>query len=197
MSSIRAGREESEIQSEAWVQAIREGGPEQFELLVQTYGAYIYRTVYAVLRSPHDAEDITQEVLLKIYRSLPDCRLDGFKTWMTRIAVNRAIDFKRSRARRPEELMDEPVQQVDIAKSSAGAPAVDEQVLEREEQRLVREQVAQLPDNYREVVTAYYMEHKSYEEIATQYGLERKSVESRLYRARSWMKRHWRKEDFE
>lgn len=69
--------------------------------------------------------------------------------------------------------------------------------MEREDRRQLREQVEQLPANYREVVTAYYMEDKSYEQIAAETGLERKSVESRLYRARSWMKRNWRKEDFE
>jgi RNA polymerase sigma factor (sigma-70 family) len=146
-----------------------------------------------VLHSPHDAEDVTQEVLLQIYRSLPECRLDGLKTWITRIAVNRAIDFKRSKARRPEELSIPDSAQ----EQPAGMPAAETIAMEREDRRRVRGLVDRLPDNYREVVTAYYMEDKSYEQIAAETGLERKSVESRLYRARSWIKRHWRKEDFE
>lgn len=146
-----------------------------------------------MLHSPHDAEDVTQEVLLQIYRSLPECRLDGLKTWITRIAVNRAIDFKRSKARRPEELSIPDSAQ----EQPAGMPAAETIAMEREDRRRVRGLVDRLPDNYREVVTAYYMEDKSYEQIAAETGLERKSVESRLYRARSWIKRHWRKEDFE
>lgn len=123
--------------------------------------------------------------------------MDGFKTWITRIAVNKAIDWKRGRMRKPEELTDNLAGlEADGIMEDRGMP-VEAAVLDREEQRQVREQVKQLPDNYREVVTAYYMENKSYEEIAVQTGLEKKSVESRLYRARNWIKRHWRKEDFE
>jgi RNA polymerase sigma factor (sigma-70 family) len=196
-SSILSGREESEIQDEQWITAIKNGGPEAFQSFVDEYGPYLYRTVYAVIRSPHDTEDVTQEALLQIYRSLPEFRMDGLKTWITRIAVNKAIDWKRSRMRKPEELMESITGlEAEGIMTERGLP-VEASVMEREEQRHVREQVEQLPDNYREVVTAYYMENKSYEEIAAQTGLEKKSVESRLYRARNWIKRHWRKEDFE
>ncbi len=123
--------------------------------------------------------------------------MDGFKTWITRIAVNKAIDWKRSRMRKPEELVGSLTGLEAEGMITERGLAVETAVIDREEQRQVREQVEQLPDNYREVVTAYYMENKSYEEIAVQTGLEKKSVESRLYRARNWIKRHWRKEDFE
>ena len=177
---------------------MQEGGPEHYGPFVQAYGPYIYRTVFAVLHSPHDAEDITQEVLLQIYRSLPDCRLDGLKTWITRIAVNRAIDFKRSKARRPEELSDSEAMSEKMNDDAAAAlPAAELVAIKQADRRQVRERVEEMPKNYREVINAYYMEDKSYEQIAAETGLERKSVESRLYRARSWMKRHWRKEDFE
>jgi RNA polymerase sigma factor (sigma-70 family) len=176
---------------------VQKGGPEHYGPFVQAYGPYIYRTVFAVLHSPHDAEDITQEVLLQIYRSLPDCRLDGLKTWITRIAVNRAIDFKRSRARRPEELMDSEAMSEKFHEDLVAAPAAESIAIEQADRQQIRERVEEMPDNYREVITAYYMEDKSYEQIAAETGLERKSVESRLYRARSWMKRHFRKEDFE
>lgn len=176
---------------------MQEGGPEHYGPFVQAYGPYIYRTVFAVLHSPHDAEDITQEVLLQIYRSLPDCRLDGLKTWITRIAVNRAIDFKRSKARRPEELSDSEAMSERMHEDAAAVPAAELVAIEQADRQQVRERVEEMPGNYRKVVTAYYMDDKSYEQIAAETGLERKSVESRLYRARSWMKRHWRKEDFE
>lgn len=177
---------------------MQSGGPEHYRPFVKAYGPYIYKTVYAVLHSPHDAEDVTQEVLLQVYRSLPECRLDGLKTWVTRIAVNRAIDFKRSKARKPEELYEsEPDMPAVPADAGGAVPAAETVALEQESIRHIRERVDELPDNYREVVTAFYMEDKTYEQIAAETGLERKSVESRLYRARSWMKRNWRKEDFE
>ncbi|WP_191297159.1 RNA polymerase sigma factor [Paenibacillus sp. PL91] len=193
----KIGKEGSDIQDEDWIRTVQKGGPEHYGPFVQAYGPYIYRTVFAVLHSPHDAEDITQEVLLQIYRSLPNCRLDGLKTWITRIAVNRAIDFKRSKARRPEELIDSEEMSDKLQEDAASMPAAEQLAIEQEDRQHVRERVGEMPDNYREVVTAYYMEDKSYEQIAAETGLELKSVESRLYRARSWMRRHWRKEDFE
>lgn len=208
-TSIVVGREGSNILDEAWIKAARDGGPEHYRPFVQAYGSYIYKTVFAVLQSPHDAEDITQEVLLQIYRSLPECRMDGLKTWITRIAVNRAIDFKRSRARRPEQLIDQESFNNETARNAeapgraegmlahTSAPAAESIAMLQEDRRQVLEQIEKLPDGYREVITAYYMEDKSYEQIANETGLERKSVESKLYRARNWMKRHWRKEDFE
>lgn len=199
---------------DGWIRAVRDGGPEAYRPFVQAYGSYIYRTVYAILQSPHDAEDVTQEVLLQIYRSLPDCRLEGWKTWITRIAVNKAIDWKRKMARRPELLtaeQSEPAQgtgaaaaktnaQQDGASASclhSASPSAESVALQRVRRKKVQERMQALPANYREVVTAYYVEDKSYEQIASETGLERKSVESRLYRARNWMKRHWRKEDFD
>nr|WP_277755870.1 sigma-70 family RNA polymerase sigma factor [Paenibacillus luteus] len=179
------------------MRAVQKGGPEHYGPFVTAYGPYIYRTVFAVLRSPHDAEDITQEVLLQIYRSLPDCRLEGLKTWIYRIAVNRAIDFKRSKARRPEELADSEAMSEKLQEEFAANPAAELIAIEQADRRQIRERVDEMPNNYREVVVAYYMEDKSYEQISLETGLERKSVESRLYRARNWMKRHWRREDFE
>lgn len=200
------GKGESDIHDEAWIKEMQDGGPEQYRPFVQAYGSYIYQTVYAVLQSPHDAEDVMQEVLLLIYRSLPNYRMDGLKTWITRIAVNRAIDYKRSKARRPEQLAgggEEAVRHGTAATSPEGmlngapSPAAEEVAMTEERRRMLRERVGDMPDHYREVVEAFYMEEKSYDQIAAQTGLERKSVESRLYRARSWMRRHWRKEDFE
>ncbi|MEK3884089.1 sigma-70 family RNA polymerase sigma factor [Paenibacillus sp. PL2-23] len=204
-TSIVSGREESDIlDEEQWLDAVRKGGPEHYRPFVQAYGPYIYKTVYAVLHSPHDAEDVTQETLLQIYRSLPSFRMDGLKTWITRIAVNKAIDYKRRRARRPEELIQQEL--VDQQSSDSHAegmlasspkPAAEAVALRREELKQIQKMVGELPEGYRDVVTAFYMEEKSYEQIAAETGLERKSIESKLYRARGWMKRNWRKEDFE
>ena len=199
-----SGREGNRIFDEAWIRSVREDGPEHFRPFVKAYSTYIYRTVYAVLQSQHDAEDVTQEVLLQIYRSLPGYRMDGWKAWITRIAVNKAIDFKRSRARKPEQLIEcQAIMEqgcaglVEGILDAAPSPAAEEIALLHEEHQLLVERVHALPPKYREVVLAFYMDNKSYEQIAEDTGLEKKSVESRLYRARDWMKKHWRKEDFE
>lgn len=56
---------------------------------------YLFRSIYSVLKDQKEAEDATQEVFIKIYTSLPKYENQGFKTWITRIAINHAIDMRR------------------------------------------------------------------------------------------------------
>lgn len=93
--------------------------------------------------------------------------------------------------------MDSEAMSEKVHEELVSAPAAETLAIEQADRQQIRERVDEMPENYREVITAYYMEDKSYEQIAAETGLERKSVESRLYRARGWMKRHFRKEDFE
>ncbi|KPV56901.1 DNA-directed RNA polymerase subunit sigma [Paenibacillus sp. A3] len=159
------------------------------------YGNYLFQAVYGVLRSTKDAEDVTQEALLKIYASLPQYRYQGLKTWLTRIAVNKAIDFKRSQDRKKEDLTDdweghtppEPLQ----------SNPVETQIIRRERSTYVRERLDRLPENYRDVVVAFYIEEKSYQQIAEEQQVAIKTVESKLYRAKQYMRRVWKEEEWE
>jgi RNA polymerase sigma factor (sigma-70 family) len=56
--------------------------------------------------------------------------------------------------------------------------------------------VNSLPNNYREVIIAYYIEEKSYQQIALEQGVELKTVASKLHRAKLWMKKHWKEDDY-
>lgn len=88
----------------ALIKIARSGNDHAFRLLVEKYQLHVYKSVYAVLRNQKDAEDASQEVLLKIYTSLPRYENQGFKTWITRIAMNHAIDMKRKHSRRREDM---------------------------------------------------------------------------------------------
>lgn len=158
----------------------------------------MYRTAYAVLHHHQDAEDVTQEVFVQIYRALPEYRNQGLKTWITRITVNRAIDARRKLARQKvavaqdEQWVEDQAQQTDYNEHST-----EQKIMLQERKALIHEELGRLPEHYKDVIHAFYIDDKSYEEIAKQLGLEKKSVESRLYRARLWLKRYWRREDFE
>lgn len=99
------------------VEKVRAGNDHAFRILIETYKQTIYRTVYSVLRNQKDAEDVTQEVFIKIYTSLPQYKNQGFKTWITRIAVNHAIDLKRKRQRQKEEPHEERSSEADLGAS--------------------------------------------------------------------------------
>ncbi|MBU8880308.1 sigma-70 family RNA polymerase sigma factor [Bacillus sp. FJAT-29790] len=167
------------------------GNDHAFRLLVEKYRNDLFRTIYAVLRDRKEAEDAAQEVFIKIYHSLPQYEGQGFKTWMTRIAVNHAIDVKRKRDRRQEEVMES----VEYDFQGHGE-SVETEMIEKERRVLVREKLLELPENYRNVIYDFYIAEKSYQQIAEEQKVGVKTIETKLYRARNWMKKHWKEDDF-
>lgn len=171
------------------------GNADAFRSIIDSYQAYLYRVIFSVLRHPKDAEDAAQEAFVKILFSLPKYQGQGFKTWITRIAVNTAIDHKRRLGSRRERLvtMDTVADSDDVPlNEQASAPeSVEDNLLRKERSRLIARYLNDISNNYRRVVVAFYMEEKSHLQIANEHGLAVKTVESKLYRARHWMKKHW------
>jgi RNA polymerase sigma factor (sigma-70 family) len=187
------GKGERDIQDEAVIKQILSGQTDEFRIIIERYYSYLYRIVNAVLHHPKDTEDVTQEALVKIYRSLPQYQFQGLKTWMTRIAVNAAIDYKRKCERRREEIIGH---QDGLQLAVSEEEPMDVALLRKEQGAMIARYLSELPPNYRQVIVAYYMEGKSYQQIAIEQNVELKTVESRLYRARGWMKKHWKEDDF-
>lgn len=186
---VKGGREDLD---DALIEKIKNGNDHAFRLLVEKYRNTIFHTVYGVLRNEKDAEDATQEVFMKIYTSLPQYEKQGFKTWITRIAVNHAIDIKRKQVRRKED------QQVEYEEGghTPVTDNVEQLILQKEKRQLLREKLQELPDNYREVVEEFYIHDRTYKEIAEKQQARVKTIEVKLYRARQWMKKHWKEDDF-
>ncbi|MBB6455371.1 RNA polymerase sigma factor (sigma-70 family) [Salirhabdus euzebyi] len=124
--------------------------------------------------------------------ALPSYESQGFKTWLSRIAFNTAIDSYRKKRRRKEELrtFDEPILHIENEASAENTMLKNDQV------EKIQQAIHSMPKNYREVVYGYYIHHKSYAELAIELDLAEKTVEMRLYRARKWMRENWKEEDF-
>ncbi|EKN71532.1 RNA polymerase sigma factor SigW [Neobacillus bataviensis LMG 21833] len=174
------------------IQKVLEGNDHAFRLLVEKYRNDVFRTVFAVLRDQKEAEDAAQEVFMKIYTSLPKYEGQGFKTWMTRIAVNHAIDVKRKQVRRREEVVDA----LEQAALATPRDSIEKEIIEQDRRRLVRSKLNEVPENYREVIYGFYIAEKSYQQMAQEQNVQVKTIETKLYRARSWMKKNWKEDDF-
>ncbi|MEH7223351.1 sigma-70 family RNA polymerase sigma factor [Bacillus sp. JJ1566] len=168
------------------------GDEHAFRLLVEKYKNLVFKAIYPVLRHEKDAEDAAQEVFLKIYYALPQYSAQGFKTWITRIAVNHAIDVKRKKQRQQEIILEPD----DLPALSSSEETVVIPLLRKEQRELVKNRLDDMPANYRKVIEAYYIAEKSYKQIADEQQVEVKTVETKLYRARNWMKKHWKEDDF-
>ncbi|MFD1020775.1 RNA polymerase sigma factor [Thalassobacillus hwangdonensis] len=179
------------MQEELLIKHARSGNQQAIRVLVERYKHHVFKVAYGVVRDERLAEDLAQETFIKMMDALPGYRSEGFKTWLSRIALNKAIDHKRKEARRKEDLSDSTYEQTIHISESA-----EQEMLQKESIRNIRRHLDGIPKNFQGVVKAYYLDGKSYEEIAQTFDLAEKTVEMRLYRARKWMKHNWKEENF-
>ena len=156
----------------AWVRRAQAGSVSDFEALFRAHWGPAYRAAYLVVRDASAAEDIAQEAFLSALRSL-DCfdRRRPFGPWLHRIVVNRAIDWARARALRPEaEAVDAPAPE---------RPEHDEELLP---------ELDRLSPDHRAVIVLRYLFEYTPGEIAELLELPRGTVNSRLRRGLDQLK---------
>lgn len=162
------------------------GGSERsWVSLVKRHEKRVYNYCLRMTRNSSDAMDLMQEVYLAVYRNLPSYRGQGvFRPWMMRIAVNKYIDFLRSRERNPQNAGEEFVEQEEslyLADRQLGNPelAFEQLSLSREVKTLMQS----LPVEQRLVVELKFFQHFTFEEIGYQLGISTNTVKSRVYSA--------------
>jgi RNA polymerase sigma-70 factor (ECF subfamily) len=152
-----------------------QGDRAAYDRLVAAYQDRIYQAAYRITGHREDAWDAAQEAFLRAFRALRGFRGEAsFATWMTRIAVNAALDVVR---RRPAH---SPVP-ADLT-SEGGDPTDD--LLRRDQQHRVQQAIAGLPPDYRAVVVLRDVQGLRYDEISRVLGVPVGTVRSRLSRAR-------------
>jgi len=165
-----------------------EGDQSSFEKLVKKYQDKIYNTIYSITDNRTDAWDISQEVFIKVYHSLPSFRQNSnFYTWLYRIAVNQVKDFFRKR--KSEKLVSIEnfgrKEKESFLSIFTSAPKTAWQELKAKElQGIIQMALNSLSIKYRTIITLREIEGLSYSEIAEALGCSLGTVESRLYRAR-------------
>jgi RNA polymerase sigma-70 factor, ECF subfamily len=169
-----------------------------FEQLVSRYQNKIMAYVARMLNDHEEAEDVTQEVFIKAYRSLDSFRgASSFSTWLYRIATNLCIDRVRKRKRSPQQAysLDEPFDK-DEDSGGRDVPNITNEPslgVEREELRQqVRLTVAQMPEKLRSVLVMCDIQGMAYEQIAQVLDCPVGTVKSRLFHARADLARRLR-----
>lgn len=80
--------------------------------------------------------------------------------------------------------------------SAPDVNSVEGVLLQKERHELVREKLNEIPANYRDVIYGFYIAEKSYQQMAEEQKVQVKTIETKLYRAKQWMKTHWKEDDF-
>lgn len=153
-----------------------------FSELFRRYQHHVWRTCYSFVRNSHDAEDLTQEVFFKVYRSLAQFEgRSSFKTWLHRIAINVSQNELRRRLRRPQET------ETAVESLAEVLPAEDtpETVLSSTSRRdhLSEALAALSPDEY-EVLQLKDLELRPYREIVQILDISLSAAKMRVQRAR-------------
>jgi RNA polymerase sigma-70 factor (ECF subfamily) len=174
---------------------LKAGSEEAFGLLIAQYHQPIYSLVARSLNDPADAADITQEVFIKVFRSIRGFNGDAsLRTWLYRIALHEASNQRRwwSRHKRQEITIDDPGESDESGESfSLGSTLADQgdspfdHAAQAELRVRVETSLRELPDVFRSVVVLRELEGFSYEEIADILDVNIGTVKSRLTRGRT------------
>jgi RNA polymerase sigma-70 factor (ECF subfamily) len=166
------------------VELVREGRrDEAIAALLPQFRRKVFGLAYSYLRNRDAADDVTQEVFIKVWRALPT--FDGrasVSTWIYTITRNASLSAIRSR-RGHESLSDPEVMaeaETDSTLSTGGLSGEASA-----DAATVRRMVDQLPDKQRQVVTLFYMQEQSHEEVAAMLAMPVGTVKTLLHRARA------------
>ncbi len=159
--------------------------------LYEQYGRYIYHLCLKLTRNKEEAEDVMQDVWVKVIRyedKLAD--IDNIKGWLTTICMNTFRDRYRKTVRTNEHMVYQPstldVSILDLVPSTALTPG--EMAEKKDVQFLVREKIEQLDAIYKRTIEYFYIEQYSLNEIAALMKVSIGTVKSRLFRARNYLK---------
>lgn len=152
-----------------------------FEAIYDRYSDLVYSTALRVLRDPHLAEDISQEIFVRLWRK-PDSYVaerGRFLTWLISVTRNRAVDEIRARGRRQRHETASPEEQErELPAGEAMDPALNAQLAEQ--RRIVRAALAELPPEQRQVIELAFFGGLTQREIADRLSQPLGTVKTRV-----------------
>jgi RNA polymerase sigma-70 factor (ECF subfamily) len=160
-----------------------EGAP-TWEEVARSHGRFLYTVAYRLTGNREDAEDLVQEVLLRVRRGLETYQPGSMEGWLSRIATNAFLDDVRRRRRRPEDLLPEDPDWV-LPPSDAADEALAAETLPDDVQAALR----RLPEDFRAAVVLCDVVGLSYQEIGASLGVPVGTVRSRIHRGRAMLRK--------
>lgn len=171
----------------------KKGDGRAFEQIVLSTENAVYNLALSLLKNKEDAEDVTQETYLRLWRSIAELKIESsLKLYILKTARNLALDLIRKNSRREDA--DTVIQgtdgefEVDIEDTDSSFRP-DIAYLQNIEAKAVRESIGELPTAARELIILRDVEGLSYSEIATMLGIAEGTLKSKLFRARARLRR--------
>ena len=170
---------------------VKAGDEQSFELLLQRYRRPLVNFLYRMVRVREEAEDLAQEVFVRVYKARKDYVPSAkFTTWLFRIATNLALNSVRdNRYQRMEVSLDAPVmvdaeegdeKVLDVAEKN---PNIEQHLLEEARKKMIRHAIDKLPEKQRAAVLLHKYEELDYGDIAKILECSESALKSLLFRA--------------
>ncbi|WP_418958979.1 RNA polymerase sigma factor SigE [Streptomyces tritici] len=168
----------SDADAQAWT-------PPTWEEIVSTHSGRVYRLAYRLTGNQHDAEDLTQEVFVRVFRSLSTYTPGTFEGWLHRITTNLFLDMVRRKQRiRFDALGDDAAERL-----PSREPSPQQAFNDTHFDADVQQALDTLAPEFRAAVVLCDIEGLSYEEIAATLGVKLGTVRSRIHRGRSHLRK--------
>ncbi len=172
------------------IEGILQSEEEAFKELVDNYQSLVLNTCNGFLHNRQDAEDLTQEVFIEAFRSIPKFRgTSSLSTWLYRISVNKSLNFIRDNKKRQiMRSIDNPFSYKDkennIQVEDTDPPYDDIKDTENEKVELLHQSIASLPKNQKVAFSLNKFENLSYKQISEIMEISLSSVEGLIHRAK-------------
>ncbi len=165
-----------ELPDEPWT-------PPSWDEVVREHSARVYRLAYRLTGDKHDAEDLTQEVFVRVFRSLSTYTPGTFEGWLHRITTNLFLDQVRRKARIRFDALPDDAERLP-SRDRGPAQVYDDTHFDHD----VQAALDALPPDFRAAVVLCDLEGLSYDEIAATLGIKIGTVRSRIHRGRSQLR---------
>ena len=159
-------------------------GVPTWEEVARDHGRFLYTVAYRLTGNSDDAQDLVQEVLLKVRKGLETYRPGSLEGWLSRITTNTFLDETRRRKRRPVDLLPDDPDRV-LPAGPAADVALASEVLPDD----VQQALARLPEEYRVAVVLCDVVGLSYQEIGESLDVPVGTIRSRIHRGRALLRK--------
>ncbi len=185
-------------QEEKLIERLKLRDEAAFRTFVRQYQDKIYNLVFRMMGNAQEAEDVSQEVFITVFKNIDAFRGDArFSTWLYRIAINHCKNrlkyLGRRAGGRTQTLDDTPEATIGMSPLQNNLPRPDNQAIGKELEGIMQRAIAQLEEEHRVLIVLRDIENMPYNEITEITGLNPGTVKSRLHRARVALKEQVRR----
>ncbi len=190
MDKNNYGNRPREIDERVLVAKSKKGDRAAFEGLVKQFSKYVYTTAFFILRDTHEAEDVSQEVFVKVYLSIKGFRgLSSFKTWIRKLTVNTCIDKLRlhSKTKDKKVSLEKITEDYEVV-FTRFSQSLEKSYFNKETVKEVLKIMVNLDESYRIPLILRDLQDYSYREISELTGKPIGTVKTNIHRARKMIK---------